>query len=328
MVAGLCHFVITKWHKPATIILVGLTSFTFLFLYSPDKLLFNVGVRGRADGDFIYPRGITVNIDGDIIIADTGNHRIQMLTSFGVYRSKFGTKGTGNGQFDEPTGVTELTNGDLAVADKNNKRVQVFTSDGEFKYQFPTANQPYSIAGDSNFNIAVSTTNRMVEVYRRGGKLIKCFPIGKKEKGLCGFQICLNDKDEVIVCDPVECSIKYFTYDGRILYKFQPVTNSEGLANIPSGICLTPLHQVIVADSLNHTVNLYSERGVLLQQLLCPTDEAGAIQTCVVGPEGHLIATEFSVVGTHCVKVFRYRECACHYNRPGSSKRRTPITPS
>lgn len=294
----------------------------------PDKLLFNIGLRGRADGDFIYPRGLTVNIDGDIIIADTGNHRIQIMTSFGVFKAKFGKKGSGEGQFDEPTGVTEMPNGDLAVADKNNNRIQVFTSDGDFKYEFPTAHQPYCVASDSSFNLVVSTTNRMIEVYRRGGKLLKCFPIGQKQKGLCGFQICVNDNDEVIVCDPSECSIKYFTYEGKILYKFHPVSNNEGLFMIPSGIFLTPLHQLIVADSLNHTVSLYTERGILLQQLLCPTDDAGAIQTCVVGPEGHLITTEYSVVGAHSLKIFRYRECACHYSRPGSSKRRSPATPT
>lgn len=292
----------------------------------PDKLLFNIGVRGRADGDFVYPRGLAVNLDGDIIIADTGNHRIQIMTSFGVFKRKFGKKGTGKGEFDEPTGVAEMPNGDIAVADKNNKRVQVFNSDGEYKFEFPTANQPYCVASDNNFNLAISTTNRMIELYRRAGKLLKIFPIGQKQKGLCGSQICVNDKDEVIVCDPADSSIKYFTYEGNILYKFQPVSNSEGLSTIPSGIYLTPLHQLIVADSLNHTVSLYTERGILLQQRLSPADDAGAIQACVVGPEGHLITTEYSVVGPHSLKIFRYRECACHYSRPGSSKRRTPVS--
>ena len=91
-------------------------------IFRADKLLFNIGVRGRADGDFVYPRGLAVNLDGDIIIADTGNHRIQIMTSFGVYKRKFGKKGTGKGEFDEPTGVAEMPNGDIAVADKKKQK--------------------------------------------------------------------------------------------------------------------------------------------------------------------------------------------------------------
>ncbi|XP_045196910.1 tripartite motif-containing protein 2-like [Mercenaria mercenaria] len=293
----------------------------------PDKLLMTVGLRGTLDGDFVYPRGLTVNLDGQIIVADASNNRVQVFSNFGVFKKKFGTKGKGEGQFDEPTGVTELPNGDIAVADKNNKRVQVFSDTYEFKYQFPTCKKPYCIASDRNFNIVVSTADRSVEVYRRTGKLMYNFSLSGRSRGPGGFQICVNDKEEVIVCDPVECLVKFFTFDGKLLYKFQPTINGEGLSVIPSGICRTPLDQIIVADSLNHTVNLYTERGVLLQQLLCPTDDAGCIQACALGPEGHLITSEFSIIGQHCIKIFRYRSCTCHATRPGSSKRRTPTTP-
>ncbi|KAL4232646.1 hypothetical protein ACF0H5_007335 [Mactra antiquata] len=293
----------------------------------PDKLLMTVGMRGSIDGDFIYPRGMFVNLDGNIIVADTGNHRVQLLTNFGVFKKKFGTKGSGKGEFNEPTGVTELPNGDIAVADKNNQRVQVFSDSCKFKYEFKTKQKPYGITSDRQYNIVVSTVDKSIEVYERGGKIMHKFHVEGKGRGCIGLQICANDKEEVIVCDPTDSFVKFYTYAGKMLYRFQPNSNGEGLAFIPSAICRTPLDQIVVADSLNHTVNLYTERGVLLQQLLCPTDDAGCIQTCALGPEGHLICSEFSILGQHCVKIFRYRSCACHATRPGSSKRRTPTTP-
>lgn len=301
--------------------------YSIFLYYRPDKLLTKVGIRGSLDGDFNYPRGLTINLDGQILVADSGNHRIQIMSDFGMFNNKFGVKGTGNGQFDEPTGVTELPNGDIAVADNNNKRVQVFSDTFEFKYLFPTCQKPYCIASDREFNIIVSTVGKTVEVYRRGGKLLHKFPVGGRGRSPCGFQICVNEKDEVIVCDPVECCIKFFTYTGKLLYKFQPTSSAEGLAMIPISVCHTPLDQIIVADTLNHTVNLYTERGVLLKQLISPTDDAGTIQACALGPEGHMIVSEFSIVGQHCLKIFRYRSCTCHATRPGSSKRRTPTTP-
>lgn len=295
--------------------------------FRPDKLLTTVGMRGSIDGDFIYPRGLFVNLDGDIIVADTGNHRIQVISNFGVFKKTFGGKGSDKGQFNEPTGVTELPNGDIAVADKNNQRVQVFSESYTYKYEFQTKQKPYSITSDRQYNIILSTVDRAIEVYERGGKIIYNFNLDGRKRANVGFQICANEKGEVIVCDPTDCFIKFYTYAGKLLYRFQPTSNGEGLAVIPSAVCRTPLDQIIVADSLNHTVNLYTERGVLLQQLLCPTDDAGCVQTCALGPEGHMICSEFSIVGQHCLKIFRYRSCNCHATRPGSSKRRTPTTP-
>ena len=268
---------------------------------------------------------MTVNVDNDILVADTGNHRVQVINNFGVFKKKFGSKGNGKSQFDEPTGITELPNGDIAVADKNNGRIQVFRANFNYKFEFPTKDKPYTIDSDRKYNIVVGTTSRTIEVYRRGGKLLYAFSIGAPSKRLqCGFRCCVNDKDEVVVCDPADSYVKFYTYDGHLLYKFQPLSNSEGLAMMPGAICRTPLDQYIIADTLNHTVGLYTERGILIQQLLCPTDEAGAVQTCALGPEGHLVVTEYSVIGEHCVKIFRYRSCLCHGSRPGSSKRRTP----
>ena len=259
------------------------------------------------------------------MVADTENHRVQLFTNFGVFKNKFGSKGTAEGQFDEPTGVCELPNGDIAVADKNNKRICVFDDRCKFKYTFETKCKPYSIACDRKFNIVIGTTNRTVEVYRRTGPLVYTFSLGgKKSLPGGGFHIDVNNKEEVLVSDPMQNLVKFYTYSGQLLYKFMPLSNSEGLSVLTGGVCFTPTDQVVVADSLNHTVNLYTERGILLQQLLCPTDNVGTVQTCTLGPEGHLIITEYSIMGEHCMKIFRYRPCACHESRPGSSKRRTP----
>lgn len=294
-------------------------------IFRPDKLITCVGLRGSADADFIYPRGVRTTVEGDILIADTGNNRIQILTNFGVFKKKFGGKGSGDGQFDEPTGVCELPNGDLAVADKNNNRIQVFDDRCQFKYKFDTKIKPYSVASDRKFNIVVGTTGRTVEVYRRTGSLLHSFSLGgRKSPAGTGFHIDVNNKEEVIVSDSMENLVKFYKYSGQLLYKFMPLSNSEGLAVMAGGVCVTPTDQIVVADSLNHTVNLYTERGVLLQQLLCPTDNVGTVQACALGPEGHILLTEYSIMGEHCLKIFRYRPCVCHASRPGSSKRRTP----
>ena len=49
------------------------------FFLSPDKLLYVVGIRGDMEGDWEYPRGLCTTIGCMIAVADSGNHRVQVL---------------------------------------------------------------------------------------------------------------------------------------------------------------------------------------------------------------------------------------------------------
>ena len=64
-------------------------------------------------------------MDCDLLVADSMNHRVQLLNQMGVFKNEVGRQGEGEEQFNEPCDVCELPNGDIAVADKKNKRVQV-----------------------------------------------------------------------------------------------------------------------------------------------------------------------------------------------------------
>ncbi|KAI0236086.1 hypothetical protein LSAT2_013370 [Lamellibrachia satsuma] len=218
-----------------------------------------------------------------------------------------------------PSGVAFNRNGDVLVADRGNRRVSTYRRDGKVKFIFDTVDHPCAIASDATFMVIVLTVRRTIEIYRKRGKLLHRFSIsdnndGCDARGPCGpcGQIAVNDKDEVIVLDAPNRTVKYFTYEGVLLYQFRPTSGAEGLVLEPVGLCIDPLGQVIVSDRLNHIVNLYSERGVLLRRLLGPVDKAGSIQACVITPQGHLIATESALTGQHSMKIFRYGECECH----------------
>jgi hypothetical protein len=53
---------------------------------------------------FAFPGGIATDKNGNVFIADTGNHRIQKLTSDGQLVTKWGSQGSGAGEFDSPEG--------------------------------------------------------------------------------------------------------------------------------------------------------------------------------------------------------------------------------
>ncbi len=286
-------------------------------------MLLEIGKHGAEKGNFSFPRGLAVEEhSGDIYIADTVNHRIQVFNSFGVLKQVVGIKGKGEGELNEPTSVALCPNSDIVVADKKNSRISIFSKRGKFKYYFNTIDAPYVLAVDAEFNIIVGTLQRTVEVYRRVGTLRHSFDLGPPKDQLCVIWLTLHtSKSEIIVSDPVHHLIKFYNYKGKLLYQFQPQCNGTGLACFNTGVCMDNAGQLLVADTLNHTVNVYSERGVLLRQVMGPTDEVGAIQSICLSPEGHIVGLEFTSNGTHCLKMFRYTVCECHRTKPSSSKK-------
>uniref|UniRef100_A0A1I8FAC9 TRIM7 ligase n=1 Tax=Macrostomum lignano TaxID=282301 RepID=A0A1I8FAC9_9PLAT len=82
------------------------------------------GVEGQGPGQFCRPQGIAVDLEGNIIICEARNHRLQILNSRGAFVRAFGSNGSKIGQLNRPACVCVLsTAGQLAVVDSENHRV-------------------------------------------------------------------------------------------------------------------------------------------------------------------------------------------------------------
>ena len=93
----------------------------------------SVGQLGKGQLQFSSPQGIAVHPSShQVFIADTGNHRIQVLNNNLTYSHEFGYNGRENGQFDTPVDVACDSHGNVYVADSLNKCVQVLSSSGQF----------------------------------------------------------------------------------------------------------------------------------------------------------------------------------------------------
>jgi sugar lactone lactonase YvrE len=99
-------------------------------------------VEGFADGvggaaAFHTPSGLACDAEGNIYVADTGNHAIRKISPQGVVTTLAGngTAGFRDGlgaqaQFNGPIGVAVDASGDVYVADTYNDRIRVIRADG------------------------------------------------------------------------------------------------------------------------------------------------------------------------------------------------------
>lgn len=72
------------------------------------------------------PRGVTTDSEGFILVADSGNSRVQVFRGDGTFLAGFGSNGSDPGRFKGIEALGFAKNGDLIVCDRENNRVQIF----------------------------------------------------------------------------------------------------------------------------------------------------------------------------------------------------------
>lgn len=69
---------------------------------------------------------MAVDDQGYILVADSGNNRIQIFHPDSTFLRAFGGWGSGDGEFKGLEGIAVMSNGNILVCDRENHRVQVF----------------------------------------------------------------------------------------------------------------------------------------------------------------------------------------------------------
>lgn len=98
------------------------------------KYLFTIGVSGggNIDGAFSFPGMMAVMRNGNIVVADSMNARIQIFDPDGKYIVKFGNRGDGPGEFQLIKGVAVDSENHIYVTDAKGNVVTIFSEKGEY----------------------------------------------------------------------------------------------------------------------------------------------------------------------------------------------------
>jgi DNA-binding beta-propeller fold protein YncE len=187
------------------------------------------GGKGIGRGQFDSPTGIAVDGSGNVLVADTGNGRIEKFSPTGAFLSIIGTKGSGQGQFAQPNGIAIDRVGDIYVAEIGSKhRVQRLAPDGKFIAEWkgppPGFYGPRRIAigPDDSIYVVDSGRNRIAKFSPEGQVLATWGSEGSGDGQFKGVSSVAVDpiNSKVYVADPINSRIQVFDSNGRFLTKW------------------------------------------------------------------------------------------------------------
>jgi sugar lactone lactonase YvrE len=238
---------------------------------------------GTADGTgtaarFSYPQGLAVLPDGNIVVADTNNGRIRLVTPAGVVT----TLATG---FSYPQGVAVIpSTGVVVVADTNNNLLGLVTYPGGVVTTLATGlSSPTGVAVLSDGNIVVADKDnhriRLVTplgvVTTLAGSGSAAFADGtgaaasfNQPRGVA----VIPSTNTIVVAEAFNHRIRLVTYPGGVVTTlagsgsaaFADGTGTAASFNQPHGVTVIPSTGVIVvADVNNHRIRLVTPLGVV-----------------------------------------------------------------
>ncbi|XP_033731891.1 tripartite motif-containing protein 3-like isoform X1 [Pecten maximus] len=275
------------------------------------KLIRRIGKRGRGRCQFNNPCGICVTKSGDIVIADTDNHRIQIFTSEGIFKSNFGTRGCKVDQINFPMCVAMTTDGHVALTDSVNACVKIFSLQGQL-VQMIGDNEifdiPYGLDISKDGDLAVTDIcKHCVTVFRKDGSVIHGF--GEYGSDHYEFDypyfVCFDKDKHIIVSDSGNSCIKIFSFEGRGLRTFKQ--NDFKLMNESfvtlQGMCVDADGNILVI--CNSTVYLLARNG-RLWEVLTSKDGLTNPRCLAFAAPGRLVLTNYDTDKKHEICIYKY----------------------
>lgn len=256
---------------------------------------------------FNMPSSITVDLQGNIFVADTNNHRIRKIDLTGLVTTFAGTGVAGslgdkgqaaNAQLNYPAYISADGAGNLLIADTMNHKIRSVTPNGIITTvagagtagssgdgggaSTALLNEPRGVTADPAGNIFISDSgnNRIRKVALGANRIITTFA-GTGEAGYSGdgaaaisaminhpIGITVDTGGNIMFADsknhrirrinPINGKIETYAGNGTAAYAGDFGSASAASLNEPSGLYSSPSSDLYVVDTLNHRVRRIS----------------------------------------------------------------------
>ena len=231
-----------------------------------DKIL-SFGTTGSKNGEFQHPQGVAVDGEGNILVVDGFNHRVQKFTASGEFLAAMSSEDSSSFRLNFPHDITFNTFNNKIYLVSKDSSVHVLNSDlthsstfgkqGNGKGEF---NSPFGIACDISGNVyVVDTNNHRIQVFTADGEFLRMFGdrgVGKGELNL-PMGIAIDTNGTVYITEGDNHRVSVFTTDGQFKTSFGVKGRSSGEFLQPRGIAVDECGVVYVCEKGNGRIQLF-----------------------------------------------------------------------
>ena len=216
-----------------------------VYVFDKDgNCLRKTGGKGSNTGQFQYPNAISFLNDNEVLIADSGNYRIQRLNiQTGTVEKCFGKEGRKKGESSWPVDVTVDDEERVVVTEYGNGRIQVMSKEGESIFTFgdkgPEKLQyPNSCIFYKNMFLVSDGANNCIKAFDQSGTFL--YKFGKQGNQDGQFQwplsLLVDSSNNLLVCDFGNNRVQQFSLDGRFAGKsITPLSKPMAITKAPNG---------------------------------------------------------------------------------------------
>ena len=231
----------------------------------------NLTFAGNSDGNansltsagarFRQPRGVTVAADGRVFLADTGNHRIRVVTADGSRVSTYAGIGSGFfdgdsalARFNTPTKIAWLPDGRLLVADSGNDRIRII---------------------EQATTLTARTVSSVGTIFSSAIVQNALFDIDSS----LSYSISAGNDSQLFAIDNLSGAIRLLRIptesEAEPLYQLTVTLQADGeIANLPVEIGFAPISNFTPAFTLTTTaITLDEDAGTTVVNLIASSDD-------------------------------------------------------
>eukprot|EP00058_Branchiostoma_floridae_P012638 XP_002598126.1 hypothetical protein BRAFLDRAFT_85656 [Branchiostoma floridae] len=249
------------------------------------------GGYGGGPGKFSYPTGVAVSADNEIFVVDTSNKRVQVFSITGTYLRNFPTEVPGKDKMLPYTVAIGVEPDYLWVAGIIKRSTQQcihvvqYHKEGQPLKNFDLRNcMKYlpspEIAIDVRNNKVILGVRDMIMMFQPNGSIVRSFRVITDRLAFPIIGVASDCEGNVVLGD-WDGRIEVYNHFGNKIH----VLEFLGTSGKYGGISVDPLGRIIVANTLDNRVDLFTSRGKFVRAVVNPKNP----RYIAVGPDGQLV---------------------------------------
>ena len=219
-------------------------------------------LRGTSELGMRAPEAVALDHRGNVVIVDTGNHRVLVVGPDGTLVDEFGGYGWDADRLDTPSDVCVYQGFYTYVLDEGNRRVTRYDVDGDYVdivVAEGEAGSPVSIAvGPAGGLLLVDADTQSVLSYSQFDEVLSPFGRFGLDAGglLAPSDVAVGPSREVAIADPRRFSVEVFDEFGASLYSISLPDTLE-----PEDIAFGARGNVLVIDGRRNRLLAFPAGG-------------------------------------------------------------------